>query len=227
MEKEAITTIVVAAAAATTTTTAVNTINNTNTTTTNNNLNNGKIKKRGALHVLKVALFMLRGGSNKKSKSVQVEVASKGLWKKLVGAMRPLHHHQLPNQNSPPRSIQTGPPTSNPKANDSFHDVLPPPMSPQLVHPDTPSSSSSVDSMSRYASAQNLQELDRTEESNNCDIVIEDDYFYGGDALIDAKAEEFIAQFYEQMRLQQLNLLNHHNERKRKKKMAEYSLEAN
>lgn len=178
-------------------------------------------------------MFMLRRGSNKKSKSVHLEVASKGIWKKVVGAMRPLH--QIPNQNSPPPSIDlpAGTPT-NPKGIDSFHsfhDELAPPMSPMSpqVHPDTPSSSSSssVDSMSRYASAQNLQELDRSEESNGCDIVIEDDadYFYGGDALIDAKADEFIAQFYEQMRLQQLDLLNRYNERKMKKKMAAESID--
>ena len=52
---------------------------------------------------------------------------------------------------------------------------------------------------SRYASAVNLQELDRTDEDNDAAIV---------NANIDAKAEEFIAQFYQQMRLQRLDRLD-------------------
>ncbi|RZC48633.1 hypothetical protein C5167_017056 [Papaver somniferum] len=209
---------------------AVNTaiITTTNAITSNEKSNNvdnknGKQKKRSRFQMLKVALFMLRGQSNKKSKPVHVDVASKGIWKKLVCAMRPLHHQGLSNQNSPPPLI-TG---SNDEAtilpnveNDNLppHDGVfsPPMLSPRVYHPDTPSSSSSVaDSMSRYASAQDLQELDKNGESNNDD----DEYFFGGDEYIDAKAEEFIAQFYEQMRLQQVDLMNRHRERKMKKKM--------
>lgn len=216
MEKEAVNTAII-------TTTNVITSNEKNNNNNIDNNKNGKQKKRSRFQMLKVALFMLRGQSNKKSKPVHVDVASKGLWKKLVGAMRPLHHPGLSNQNSPPPLI-TG---SNDDAtilpnvendNSPPHDGVfsPPMLSPQVYHSDTPSSSSSVaDSMSRYASAQDLQELDKNGESNNDD----DEYVFGGDEYIDAKAEEFIAQFYEQMRLQQVDLMNRHRERKMKKKM--------
>ncbi|MCL7046067.1 hypothetical protein MKW94_023121 [Papaver nudicaule] len=220
MEKEAVNTAIIT----TTTTTAItsNDKNNNHNDIDNKNNKNGKQKKRTRFQMLKVALFMIRGQSNKKSKPVHVDVASKGLWKKLVGAMRPLHHQGLSNQNSPPPMI-TG---SHDDAailsnvtieNSPPHDGVfsPPMLSPQVYHPDTPSSSSSVaDSMSRYASAQDLQELDKNGESNG-----DDEYFFGGDEYIDAKAEEFIAQFYEQMRLQQVDLMNRHRERKMKKKM--------
>lgn len=89
---------------------------------------------------------------------------------------------------------------------EQFEDVLPPPMSPH--GPYSPCfSSSSGDSMSRYASAQNLQELDREGGGGN-----DDDCDYGGDEMIDAKAEVFIAQFYEQMRLQRLDSINRYNQ---------------
>lgn len=213
MEKKAVSTAIITTTNAITSNEKSNNVDN----------KNGKQKKRSRFQMLKVALFMLRGQSNKKSKPVHVDVASKGIWKKLVCAMRPLHHQGLSNQNSPPPLI-TG---SNDEAtilpnveNDNLppHDGVfsPPMLSPRVYHPDTPSSSSSVaDSMSRYASAQDLQELDKNGESNNDD----DEYFFGGDEYIDAKAEEFIAQFYEQMRLQQVDLMNRHRERKMKKKM--------
>ncbi|KAI3980684.1 hypothetical protein MKX01_025249 [Papaver californicum] len=219
MEKEAVNTAIII-----TTTNAI-TSNEKNNNIDNKNSKNGKQKKRSRFQMLKVALFMIRGQSNKKSKPVHVDVASKGIWKKLVGAMRPLHHQGLFNQNSPPPLItgSSDDATILPDVvviddNSPPHDGVfsPPILSPQVYHPDTPSSSSSVaDSMSRYASAQDLQELDKNGESNNGD----DEYFFGGDEYIDAKAEEFIAQFYEQMRLQQVDLMNRNKEKKMKKKM--------
>lgn len=60
--------------------------------------------------------------------------------------------------------------------------------------------------MSQYASANNLQELYGENNINDDDEEEEDpDQAFdamGGDDMIDAKAEIFIAQFYEQMRLQ-------------------------
>ncbi|CAL9075717.1 unnamed protein product, partial [Musa textilis] len=55
-------------------------------------------------------------------------------------------------------------------------------------------SCSSSDGMSRYASAEDLQLLDDADDSTEADA--------GAPNAIDMKAEEFIARFYEQMRLQ-------------------------
>lgn len=57
--------------------------------------------------------------------------------------------------------------------------------------------------MSQYASANNLQELygeSSDDEEEDPDQVFD---AIGADEMIDAKAENFIAQFYEQMRRQQ------------------------
>ncbi|XP_010259379.1 PREDICTED: uncharacterized protein LOC104598838 [Nelumbo nucifera] len=154
-----------------------------------------KKKKNGPLNLIKIALFMLRHRSAGKSNSVHVGVATKSLWKRLLGAMRLLQlHHQSP---LPPITIE-----NNPTTVEAFQDVHPQPSSLPLPPKSTTlTPSSSTDSMSRYASAQNLQELDRSEQDEDGD----DD---NGDEMIDAKAEEFIARFYEQMRLQHLNSIN-------------------
>lgn len=147
------------------------------------------------MQLIKVALYMLRRKSGK-SKSIHVDVASKGMWKNVVGSMRPLH---LQSNQSPPPSIEALP---MPKpVIELVDEVFTPPMSPSVANEASSSSASSEDSMSRYASAVNLQELDRCNDSDG-----EDDGYggYDGDEMIDAKAEEFIARFYEQMRLQTL-----------------------
>ncbi|KAI3964879.1 hypothetical protein MKX01_021775 [Papaver californicum] len=198
MEKEAVNTAII--------TTTTNAITSNEKNIDNRNNKNGKQKKRSRFQMLKVALFMIRGQANKKSKPVHVDVAFKGIWKKLVGAMRPLHHQGLSNQNSPPPLITGSNDDATILPNEVIDDNSPPHDGVFVYHPDTPSSSSSVaDSMSRYASAQDLQELDKNGESNNGD----DEYFFS----------EFITQFYEQMRLQQVDVMNRHKERKMKKKM--------
>ncbi|XP_055811883.1 uncharacterized protein LOC129881799 [Solanum dulcamara] len=187
-------------------------------TTTNNNNNKSPIndnivnqpqfvvkekKKQGAFSFLKAASLKLRRRSlDLKQQKFSPEAVppddSKGEnWKKLVGSMRPLH---LQDNQSPP----------------SPHDPLPPPVkstslpvefSEHFSSPYSPSpSTSSVGTMSQYASANNLQELygenninDDNEEEEDPDQVFD---AIGGDDMIDAKAENFIAQFYEQMRLQ-------------------------
>lgn len=134
------------------------------------------------MQLLKVALFMIRRRSGK---SKSADVASKGLWKSLVGSMRPLH---LQTNASPPPSIEG--------ASERYDDVMLPPASPGSS---VSSFSTDQDGMSsRYASAVNLQELDQEYE----EVLIVDD------ELIDAKAEEFIAQFYEQMRLQRVDSMD-------------------
>ncbi|KAJ9696609.1 hypothetical protein PVL29_008698 [Vitis rotundifolia] len=142
-------------------------------------------KKRGPMSLLKAALYMVRRNHSKKKAPVAVEVASNAM--KLVGSMRPLH---LQESNPPP------PPCIHLSISmDNFQDVSPPPISPSAAS----SSGSSNDCMSRYASAQNLQELGRSDDDD--DAVWGD----GGDEMIDIKAKEFIAQFYEQMRLERLD----------------------
>ncbi|CAK9183081.1 unnamed protein product [Ilex paraguariensis] len=171
--------------------------------TTNDNknpINDGekkkKKKKRGTFNLLKAALFMFRHGTTRKKNSVQVEVASNGNWKKIVGSMRPLHLHDNPSSPPPPPSITA---TTSPTA-EQFEEVIP---------PDSPSVYSvSGDTVSQYASANNLQELDDDDEEDDPDQVFDT---IGADEMIDTKAESFIAQFYQQMRIQNLDSVNRHN----------------
>ncbi|PON72428.1 cotton fiber protein [Trema orientale] len=177
-------------------------------------------KRRGAAHLIKVALYMIRRRSGK---SKSVDMASGGMWNRLVGSMRPLHH--LHSHSSPSLLALKNEP------HDHDHDVIirsvqEAPMSPGASSITT-SSSSDQDRMSRYASAANLQELDtesryasavnlrdldhETDESESEDHHQTSSYDEnGGDEMIDAKAEEFIAQFYEQIRLQRLNSMDRH-----------------
>nr|KYP47555.1 hypothetical protein KK1_030750 [Cajanus cajan] len=56
---------------------------------------------------------------------------------------------------------------------------------------------------SRYASAEGLNELVKSEEEKESREEDGD-----GDEMIDSKAEEFIAQFYQQMRLQRFDSMD-------------------
>ncbi|KAJ4955433.1 hypothetical protein NE237_012216 [Protea cynaroides] len=162
-------------------------------------------KKRSIVQLFRAALFMILRGSNKKSKSVHVEVASKGLWRRIVGSMRPLHlhDHKLQAEPTPPLSITI----------DILHEP-PSPMSPQTISsPSSSQASNSTDSTRLYASAPNLQELGRTAGCNCHDDIDEIEEFSDcGDEMIDVKAEEFIARFYEQMRLQRLDSIKRYNQ---------------
>lgn len=101
-------------------------------------------KKRGGFTFIKAAMFMVHRGPSGKSKP---PVASNDKLMKLVGSMRPLH---LQDNQSPPPSIAIG--------EQSGQEII---MSATLSSPDRPSSSSSsVDSVSQYGSATNLQALD-------------------------------------------------------------------
>ncbi|KAK6941067.1 Protein of unknown function DUF761, plant [Dillenia turbinata] len=165
-----------------------------------------KKKRGGALQMIRAALFMLRKRSKgKKTESLPLEVASTGILKDLVGSMRPLH---LQTPNTPPPALnESGKAIVTAElefgnaivVEEQYEDVFAPPFSPSAA-----SSSSSSGTMSRYASAQSLQDLDREET-----VELDDE---GGDLKIDAKAEEFIAQFYESMRLQRLDSFNRYKE---------------
>ncbi|EEF47300.1 uncharacterized protein LOC8265154 [Ricinus communis] len=161
-----------------------------------------KKKKRGPMHVFRVALYMIKSNKSKKSKSVSVGTVS--IWKKLfgLGSMRPL---QMPSDPlSPPLHLLeggttgTGVPPVLTRSVVEHLEVFTPPMSPAQASV----ASSSSCGMSQYASATNLQLLDEGDESDEDDQEVDINGDKGGDEMIDLKAEKFIAQFYQQMRLQ-------------------------
>jgi len=153
------------------------------------------------MNFLRVALYMLRRKSGTKHTS------NVGLWKKLLGSMRPLHlqsNDQSPPPPLPSTALEIMPPPLNVVV-EHTEEAFTPPLSP-AIH----SSSSSVDGgMSQYASAVNLQELDRCDEEDEDEEEVYADGL--GDAMIDEKAEEFIAYFYEVMRLQNMERTNRTN----------------
>ncbi|XXG84383.1 hypothetical protein AAC387_Pa10g1909 [Persea americana] len=143
-------------------------------------------KKNGLLHLIQ---WVLRRHSARKPPTVS-PASGKGQWKSLVSAMRPLHHDHLPH--SPP--ISAG---SSSRAC-SFYDGIPPPPSPPHEY-----ESDSSDATSLYGSTEDLIGLcNANTESDDAD---EEKSEAEGPNAIDLKAEEFIAKFYQQMRLQHMN----------------------
>lgn len=166
----------------------------------NSNNNNGSPKpkkKRGALHLIRVAVYMLRNKSRKPKPALPVDVASEGPWKKVLGSMRPLHlqSNESPRAPNDVVVVDTDMILKNSNNNEQVEELFTPPLSPQ-VSGDCASSSapSSEDGGSRYASAVNLQALDTSQDGG-------EEHDNAGDHMIDAKAEEFIAQFYQQVKL--------------------------
>ncbi|XWS36122.1 hypothetical protein CRYUN_Cryun20dG0057300 [Craigia yunnanensis] len=171
-----------------------------------------KRKPNVAKEMLKVALFVLRLKSSKsKSKSIQANVVSRFYWKGLVRSMCPMH---LQSNQSPSPAIETNPaimpePESIP-VSEQTDDAIILSLSPMAdVFARSPafsiSSYGSESDMSQYKSPNlNLQEIHVIKP---CEEITEDEWYDddGGEEMIDAKAEEFIAYFYEKMRLQNLN----------------------
>ncbi|XP_011659385.1 uncharacterized protein LOC105436176 [Cucumis sativus] len=158
--------------------------------------------RNGAVKIFKVALFMIRRRHSKKPKASVDMGADKGLWRRLLGSIRPLHIHG--NEPPPTAARDMSLPPSKPK--EDFEEAL----MPLPSHSTSPSSSSlsrtsrsSSFGTSQYASASSLQEFDDNTDGDDDENEIHEDN--GGDEMIDAKAEEFIAQFYEQMRRQRYN----------------------
>ncbi|GKU86969.1 hypothetical protein SLEP1_g1432 [Rubroshorea leprosula] len=159
-------------------------------------------KKRSAFQVIKAAIYLLQNKSSKhKSKSMNLDVPSKGSWKAVLGSMRPMHLNN--NVHSPPPAFQDKRITFSPEHDrPSSEELFTPPFSP---FQDTATSSSySSCGVSRYTSATNLQELQNSEESSGDESDQCARYDDNGDEMIDAKAEEFINQFYQQIRIQNL-----------------------
>ncbi|KAJ8455507.1 hypothetical protein OPV22_035121 [Ensete ventricosum] len=147
-------------------------------------------KKRGTLGIVWASIFTVRRCSSSK-KGPKSPKAADGMLKSLVDGMRPLH---LQLGCRPPLPLLPPPP---PAGHESFHDVFPPPSSPAC---------SSNDGMSRYASAEDLQALDvDTTEGNDGSTGANGVDEGEASHTIDTRAEEFIARFYEQMRLQRLD----------------------
>lgn len=180
-------------------------------------------KKRGAFTLFKAAklLIICRRPEGKP----KPEVPSKVTWKKIVGSIRPFH---LQDNQSPQPSAHSiaASPTVEQRPDDDVSTPLPP--SPHAII--NRSSANSDDRMSQYGSTTNLQELDKGSESRyasavNLQAVAKqgetDDNDDGGDdgisnnnvgdEMIDSKAEEFIAKFYQQMRVQHLEKVERYN----------------
>ncbi|KAJ8749444.1 hypothetical protein K2173_025488 [Erythroxylum novogranatense] len=162
-----------------------------------------KKKNRGSItRIVRAALYLIRVKS--KSKSVQVDAAS--TLKNFVGSMRPLHiqTNQSPHRYIEGRFVRPVVPELDNHRGAEQCDVITPFMSP--AHPSEASSSSS-----RYGSALNLQELDTCGDTDNEEY--NDNWPAENDEMIDEKAEEFIARFYEQMRLQDQAYTRRHKRR--------------
>lgn len=158
-----------------------------------------KKKNGGGMRFLRVALFKMRGRSAKPT-ALQVDnnedgERSKSTWGKFVGSMRPLH---LQSTQSPRSSPDL--PSSEYKKDCGGY------VSDFVADEQEPYSPSPP--ISCYASAVGLSELVQNDEENEYkqEVIVEDSHVDGdGDWMIDAKAEDFIAQFYQEMKLQRLD----------------------
>ncbi|XP_061338433.1 uncharacterized protein LOC133285238 [Gastrolobium bilobum] len=158
-------------------------------------------KRNGSKNIFKMALVMMRG-RNRKSKVLPEndddDDESRSVWKKLVGSMRPLHLQSgSPRHNGgqTPKKMNTTAPSES--GDDGFDSAS--------EYAYSPSATSS-----RYASAVGLNEMVQDEENQKDEeIIVKEDNGNGdGDDMIDAKADEFIAQFYQQMRLQRMDTMD-------------------
>lgn len=140
------------------------------------------LKKRGSFGVLVASVLSRNHRPDAKKKGTDdLQKPSGRVWKSIICGLRPLHQLEQGSLTPRPRPVALG-------GSERFHDVALPPISPRS------SASSSLSSQSsRYASASDLQALDV-----NC--AREDHH----SNAIDMQAEEFIAKFYEQMKLQRL-----------------------
>ncbi|TKY61734.1 hypothetical protein E2542_SST11585 [Spatholobus suberectus] len=154
-------------------------------------------RKNGEMHLHRVALLVMQGRSAKPN-VLQVDDRSKSFWRKLVGSMRPLHlqSNQSPRSFSQPATTFQSSSEYKTDCEGYVSDLL------AEEEPYSPSPPSS-----RYASSVGLNELVQNDEDNEKqEVIIEEcEEHVDGDERIDAKADEFIAQFYQEMRLQRLD----------------------
>ncbi|CAK8572741.1 unnamed protein product [Lathyrus sativus] len=178
---------------------------------------NAQRSKKRSKNFFKVALLMMRGHSrsHKSSKPIlPVHDESKGMWRKLVASMRLMH---LQSHQSPPQILDGQNNLKNMKvvdetANDHHGEEDGFVLASEYPYSPSPARSHYVsEASSRYASAVGLNEMVEEEEEKEEEIVNKDFNSYGddGDDMIDAKADEFIAQFYHEMKLQQMDVVDH------------------
>jgi Cotton fibre expressed protein len=156
------------------------------------------IKKRG-LHALWAAILLqfkirvpkratIAASNDTKEDLTESTGKNETTWKDIMGGIRPLHLHPLEY----PSSVSLPPPPPPPFDTEIYHDVLPP-----------SSPKSMCDGMSsRYCSAEDLLALDKS--NDDTEGAVDE----GGSNVINTQAEEFIAKFYEQIRLQRIQSLN-------------------
>ncbi|MED6110306.1 hypothetical protein PIB30_041742 [Stylosanthes scabra] len=175
--------------------------------------NGPHLKKQRSKNIFKVVLSKMRGRSEK-PKELQHQVdddgsnnKNKSSWRKLVGSMRTLQMHNT-DSSSPARTPRAPNTMQSPsETNESaFHSFPDSPM-----YQFSPMSQFSPAS-SRYSSAEGLNKLVENHDERNKGTRRDrdDDDHSDGDDMIDAKAEEFIAEFYLQMKLQKLNQMDPH-----------------
>ncbi|KAK7379031.1 hypothetical protein VNO80_04483 [Phaseolus coccineus] len=165
-----------------------------------------KVKKMsGGMQFLRVALLVMRGRSQK-PKAIhqvgQIDDGSKSRWRKILGSMRPLHlqSNQSPRFVSDSDTIFYSPKSPATDCGGNVSNFV-------AEEPYSPSPPSS-----RYASAVGLNELVQSDEENEKQEVImeegEEHVDGDGDEMIDSKAEDFITQFYQEMRLQRMDTVD-------------------
>ncbi|MED6192546.1 hypothetical protein PIB30_011072 [Stylosanthes scabra] len=173
-----------------------------------------RLKKQRSKNIFKVVLSKMRGRSEKPKELQQVDDDGphhnnnkSSSWRKLVGSMRTLQMQNV-DSSSPARTFRTPNTMQSPSEtndNDAFHSF-----------PNSPMSQFSPMS-SRYSSAEGLNRLVENDERNKGTRKErgddDDDDHSDGDDMIDANVEEFIADFYLQMKLQKLNVMDPHYRR--------------
>ncbi|XP_010429273.1 PREDICTED: uncharacterized protein LOC104713777 [Camelina sativa] len=152
-----------------------------------------KKKRSRGLHVIGVVLYMLRR-RRRRSKPF-----NNGFWGRFADSFRQLRNDDI--KTLPSSNITITPPSSSPAAMEEVAASSDDQVS-EMVEVFTATSSSCSSGIAGYGSAKSLRDMDCLDEDDYDDD--DDDYGNddGGDEMIDAKAEEFIVRFYEQMRLQ-------------------------
>ncbi|XP_051141611.1 uncharacterized protein LOC127258706 [Andrographis paniculata] len=148
-----------------------------------------KKKQGGAYGIFSAALSVLRKKSSEDKETKKTLSKQKSTnWKKLVGALRPLCLQQAAMESADEHTLRR-----RKQASSAEKKTLK-----DFVQPRSPASSCSSGTMSRYASATSLWDQDDSSSNSSGDEMDPNEVFDAltEDEMIDAKADEFIAQFY-------------------------------
>lgn len=163
------------------------------------------LRKKAGMNTLRwIILFFFRGRTARNKKVATIGLAyditksgKKGLFRKILCAIHPLYHLEENN------SILKPPPPPTEAINMVVNE-----------RKKSPSASFSSDWLSsnrtsRYGSTEDLRGLDTSMDAITSEGMDEEKDNNGGAPYdIDLQAEEFIARFYEQMKLQSMNKTN-------------------